>query len=107
LANLLNGSDKGFETLGSEYEPFVSYLPKTGAISFIMDYPFSNYARTVEQLYTAQSYLVPLIINPGTEEKIAILYCSSDEIADHRLNQSQYKPLARLGAGKGIALKQS
>lgn len=105
LENLLNGTDNGFVPLGKEFTDFDGLLPQTGRISFIMDYRFSNYGRTVEQIYTAQSYFAPLVINTSAEEKLAVVYCSSDAVAEKRLAQEGYRWVRQLGSGKGLAEK--
>lgn len=107
LKNLLNASDKGFKIPGQEFEVFKVHLPKAGAVSFIMDYPFSNYGKTVEQIYTAQSYLAPILINTQPVENTAIVFCSSEQIAERRLELTGYEWEIRLGQGKGIARRSA
>lgn len=107
LKNLLNTGDKGFKIPGQEYEVFKAHLPKAGAVSFIMDYPFSNYGRTVEQIYTAQSYLAPIVLNTQPVEDKAIVFCSSEPIAERRLELTGYEWEIRLGQGKGIARRSA
>lgn len=105
LENLLNGSDKGFYPLGHEFSVFDGLVPETGRISFIMDFPFSNYGKTVEQIYTAQSYFAPLLINKNPEEPLAIVFCSSEARAHKRLEHEGYRWKAQITPGKGLAEK--
>lgn len=104
--SLLSGTDKGYIEIGSEFKPFKKLLPKDEkAFSFIMDYPFSPYGAKIEDLYTAQSYFVPQLINPVPTEKISIIYCSNKNIADKRMKETNYKLAFPIKNGKGLAIK--
>jgi len=104
-AQLLLGGDKDLPEFGATFAPFKPFLPRKGRISFIMDYPFHPYGTTIEQLYTAQSYLVPLILNPEPGEKQALVFCSSAAVAERRLSETGYRMTMVLADGKGLAEK--
>lgn len=88
-----------------EYDVFKPYLPSHGSVSFIMDYPFHPYSKTVGQLYTAQSRLAPLVLNPSPDEKNAIIFCTDAKTADIRMLQTGYRLTQALANGKGVAVK--
>ena len=106
LSELLAGRDRGYNPFGFEFEPFRRALPPGGRVSFLMDYPFGPYVKTVEKLYTAQFYLAPLMINPDPAEQIAIVYCSDIPTADRRMAETGYRLGMPIAEGKAIAVKK-
>lgn len=84
---------------------FAPYAPPRGDVSFIMDFPFSPYGISIAQLYSAQNYFAPLILNPYPQEKRAFVYCSANRIATARLQETGYKLRVVLADGKGLAEK--
>ena len=106
LNELLTGREEGYDELGSQYALFKHQLPHRGAISFMMNSPFHPYGKTIEQLYTAQSYLIPLVLNPNAGEAICIIYCSNADIAKYRMAGTGYRMLMTFTPGKGIAVKK-
>jgi hypothetical protein len=108
LGHLLQGSDRVFVPFGAvAFAPFEKYLPPSGPMSFIMDHPFSPYGTTIEQLYTAQSYLTPRILNPNGGETAGLIYCSNQDIANFRMAQNGYQMLFPVSDGKGVAVKKA
>lgn len=105
IKGLLSGSHRGYIEFGNEFSGFKKYFPEKTPVTFLMDFPFNPYAPTIAQYYTAQSYFVPMILNPEPEEKIALVYCSNRVIADLRMQQTGYRLAAVEGEGKGIAVK--
>ncbi len=103
---LLHGGDP-FISPGIEFSAFKPLLPEREKVSFILDFPFNPYVPNIDKLYSAQSYLVPRIISHQTEERAAIVFCSNDEIAKKRLDESGYRMIVPLGDGKGVAAKTS
>ncbi len=101
---LLRGNDP-FIAPGIEFSLFEPLLPKNEKVSFILDFPFNPYVPNIDKLYSAQSYLVPRIISHQTKERAAIVFCSNNEIAQKRLEESGYRMLAPLGDGKGVAVQ--
>lgn len=106
LQNLLLGTDRGYQELGSQFLAFRNNLPAKGTVSFVMDYAFSPYGSNIEQIYTAQSYLVPLVLNPNPGEPIGVFYCTTESIAQLKMLQFGYKPILPLRDGQTIAIKQ-
>jgi len=104
LNRLLNGNDADFRVPGSQFQAFKESLPKKGTFSFLMDRAFDPYDTMIESLYAAQAYLAPLLINPKPDEKIAIVYCSNQTIAEERMKQEGYQPIS-MNNGKGLAIK--
>lgn len=107
LQPLAAGNDRGFLPVGYEFEPFRKTLPDKGRLGFIMDYPFHPYGQTITQLYSAQTYFVPVVFNPEPGDPVALLYCSNRFIADRRLAETGYRLAAVLADGKGFAVKKS
>jgi hypothetical protein len=103
LKPLFLGTDDGLPEFGGAFNTFRSFLPRKGEISFIMDYPFHPYGKTVEQLYTAQSALIPLVLNPEPGEPEAVVFCSSPAAAEKRLAETGYRMTHAFGDGKGLA----
>jgi hypothetical protein len=87
------------------FKEYARLLPKKGAVSFLLDLPFTPYNYKREDLYAAQIFFVPLLINPMPEEKFAITYCSNQEIANFRMIETGYFFLDKTGDGKGVAIK--
>lgn len=101
----LRGVESPFTRPGAEYSRFKGLLPPRGPVTFLMDVPFTPYARGIEKLYAAQSYLTPFILNPQPGERAAIIDCSGPLIADLRMQQTGYRMIARVADGKGMAVK--
>lgn len=95
----------GLPVPGNEYSIFKDFLPPNGKISFISDYPFHPYSKTVGQLYAAQNQLAPLILNPNPVEAFSLIYCSSAQIAAERARQTGYRIVRITADGKGIGVK--
>ncbi len=102
---MLSGDSRTHHAFGSEFAPYRPLLPEKGAITFIMDFAFSPYARSIDQLYRAQSHLVPLLLNPKPGETAGLVYCSSDAIAEKRLDETGYRMLFPVENGKGVAIR--
>lgn len=103
---LLSGNEHIFPVPGSVFSVFKPYLPEKGSVSFLMDSRYHPYAPITEQLYTAQSYLAPLILNAMPVEKNAIVYCSKGSLAGPRIQNAGYRLKIALADGKGIAEKK-
>jgi len=101
---LLMGNDP-FVAPGSEFHVFKALLPEREKVSFILDHPFNPYVPNIDKIYSAQSFFTPRVISPETKERAAIVFCSNDEIAKKRLDESGYRMLVPLGDGKGVAAK--
>jgi len=104
--HLFAGNESLVPDPGSEFSVFKPHLPVGGAVSFLMDIPYFPYAPAAEQLYTAQSYLVPLVINIAPTEQKALVYCSNDPLAAGWMQKTGYRPVLKLADGKGIAEKR-
>ena len=102
---LLADNRSAFAPLGEEFRAFSEVCP-SAACSFIMDYPFHPYGKTVEQLYTAQSVLAPTLLNPQPLEPAALVYTSGSGIADKRLSETGYEAVTWLAPGKGLARRR-
>jgi len=102
---LISGSQRGFLEFGHQFSGFKKYFKEDEPVTFLMDTPFDPYARGIEKYFTAQSFFIPLILNPEPKEKSAIIYCSDHTIADRRLQETGYRLVAVEGDGKGVAVK--
>jgi len=102
---LISGTHQGYTDPGNKFSAFKKYFISNTPVTFLMDTPFTPYAPGIEHYYTAQSYFVPMILNPEPDEKIALIYCSNHTIADLRLQQTGYRLAAVEGDGKGIGVK--
>lgn len=107
LLSTLSGSNQGFRVLGHEFELYRPHLPPEGPVSFLMDFPFSPYSATIDQLYTAQAYLCPVVLNPNPGELGAIFHTSSAEVALRRSNETGYRLILPLGEGRAIGARQT
>lgn len=107
LSGILKGSNKGVPVLGEEFDPFRPYVSPGETYSFIMDLPFNGYGNITKQIYTAQSRLAPVLLNPAPGEKNALVYCSNTAVAMQRLEESGYTLVRPLADGKGLAVKKS
>jgi len=105
--SFLSGSNYGFLSFDQAFDVFRPHLPQKGRISFIMDVDFNLYGTDISQIYTAQSNLAPLIINPEPIEEIAIVNCSNDSAAIMRMSMLGYEPIAHVGKGHFVAQKKS
>ncbi|MBI4550214.1 MAG: hypothetical protein HY714_04755 [Candidatus Omnitrophica bacterium] len=107
IRSLLAGEDRSILPVGYEFEPYRRFLPARGRLGFIMDFPFHPYGKTITQLYSAQTYFVPVVLNPNPGDPVALLYCSNRFIADQRLAETGYRLAAVLADGKGFAVKKT
>ena len=116
LKSLVSGTDQGFVLPGFNLlTPFKPHLAPNGVYSFIMDSPYSGspydkndeHAGEREFFWLAQNYFLPALLNRNPAEMQAIVFCSTDAIAEERLNETGYKWLQKLGNGKGIATKKT
>lgn len=105
MEGLVSGSQQGYIEFGNEFSDFKKYFTSKEPVTFLMDVPFTPYARTIAQYYTAQSYFVPAILNPEPEEKMALVYCSDRFIAEQRMRETGYRLVAAESDGKGVAVK--
>ena len=106
-ARLFSGERDVVPVPGSEFSVFKPYLPKKGAVSFIMDRGYHPYAPAAEILYTAQSYLAPLVVNIDPIERKALVYCSNGAIAGVWMQRTGYRPEVILGDSRFVAEKVS
>lgn len=115
LKSLVSGTDQGFVLPGVNLlAPFRPYVTQNSVYSFIMDSPYSDspYSKSDEHagerefFWLAQNYFIPIVLNRSPAEARAIVFCSTDTIAEERLNETNYKWLQKLGSGKGIATKK-
>ncbi len=107
LRGLLEGSHTGYISPGSEIKSFRSVLPPRGTLTFLMDRPYKAEVADTEFYHRIQNYLCPLVLNPRPEENAGILFCSSDAMAQQRLQETGYRMIMRLDEGKGIIVKNS
>ena len=107
LVRMARGADEGIPQLGSEFDLFRPYISPQETYSFIMDFPFNSYGSIMKQIYTAQSVLAPVLLNPKTVEKNALVYCSNSAQAQRRLKETGYVLTRPLANGKGLAVKKS
>ena len=106
LRSLLSGSNQGFTLPGSEMIPFKQVIPPNVIVTFLTDHPHGQNI-TEERLFNdARLYMVPVILNAQPVGKAAIVYCSTQEIADQRLQETGYQWAGILAPGKGIAVKK-
>lgn len=105
IKHLLNGSDEGFLPPGKSFEIFKNLIPKNGTVSFILDRPFNSYDMMIENLYAAQTFLAPILINQLPEEPLAIVYCSDRATAEKRMREEHYQMAYPVADGKGLAVK--
>ncbi|MBI3306203.1 MAG: hypothetical protein HYZ84_00145 [Candidatus Omnitrophica bacterium] len=106
LRNLLQGFHQDYALPGSELEPFKKVLPAAEIVSFLTDHPFGKNLDEEKIFNDARLYLAPIILNPEPMERVAIVYCSSQEIADQRLAENGYQWAAVMTPGKGVAVKK-
>ncbi|HOW59988.1 MAG TPA: hypothetical protein PLO78_09730 [Candidatus Omnitrophota bacterium] len=90
---------------GAPFSVFDPFLPPKENIYFLMDTPYSPENATTEQLQAAQRYFTPRFIVPFPTEKKAIIFCSTDTLAEKRAHETGYKLIHSLGNGKGIGEK--
>ncbi len=102
---LWENNKQDFRDPNEAFSIFAPYAPPQGSVSFITDVPYNLYSMDIAKTFSAQSYFVPLILNPFPQENHAFVYCSSEAIATTRLRESGYQLRASLGAGKGLAEK--
>ncbi len=98
---------RGIPYPGSEFAVYKPYLPEHGTVSFLSDIPYHPYAPAAEQLYAAQSYLVPLLLSAFPGEKEMMVYCSRGDIAEGWMLYTGYRPKVILGDGQCLAVKIS
>lgn len=104
-ASLWSGLDKIYIVPGAQFKIFKPYLPKESRVSLILDRPNDATTKDKEISYDAQNYLAPRIINLETIEPVALVYCSTQAIAEQRLAETGYEWTHRIAAGKGMARK--
>ena len=102
---LFEDNKKYFPDPDGVFSLFKPYAPEKGSLSFIMDFPYNPYGTNIAQVFSAQNYFAPLILNPHPQEKQAFFFCSSNQIAAVRLQETGYKIRALLADGKGLAEK--
>ena len=106
LKGLLTGSHQGYVLPGSEMAPFKDILPPIEAATYLTDDPIETNLAEEQFFNDARLYLVPIVLNSKPEEKIAIVYCSSQPAAEKRLQETGYQWISVLSPGKGIAIKK-
>ena len=106
MEGLLTGSNQGYVIPGSELAPFKVILPSEGTLTFLTDHPFKDVVKEMEFYHRAQNYLCPLVLNPRPQETAGILYSQDDATAQKRLQETEYRMVARLAEGKGIIVKE-
>ena len=104
---LWNGHDRTYIVPGSQFKIFKPYLHKTERVSLILDRPNKETVADKETSFDAQNYLAPNIINLETVEPKALVYCSTQAIAEQRLAETGYTWTHSISPGKGIAQKKS
>ena len=102
---LFLGGETIFRVPGAEFLAFRPYLPTRGAVSFIKDAPHQPSDLKTEWLYQAQGQLLPLILDKNPGQKTAIIFCSNENIATLRMQETGYHLVKNFGSGKGIAEK--
>ena len=105
--DLWSGRDQSYVAPGSHFKIFKPYLAAQGRYSLILDRPNNESVKYKEASYDAQNFLAPLVINLETVEPMALVYCSTPEIAEQRLAQTGYEWAYPLAPGKGLAKKQN
>jgi len=104
---LWTGSDQTYIQPGSQFKIFKPYLRDVDRVSLILDLPNNSNVKTKETSYDAQNYLAPDVINLETVEPVALVYCSTQALADQRLLATGYVWERLISPGKGIAKKKS
>lgn len=106
LQNLLSGSTQAYLLAGSEFEPFKPFLPEYGTFTWIVDDPFDRSDEKARRFYWgAGNYLCPIILNGYPGENRAIVFCSTQLIANQRLRETGYRWTKVIASGKGLAEK--
>ena len=103
--SLFSGGEAIFRVPGTEFLAFRPYLPTRGVVSFIKDTPHQPSDLKTEWLYLAQAQLLPLILDKNPGQKTAIIFCSNENIATLRMQETGYHLVKSFGSGKGIAGK--
>ncbi len=106
LTAYLSGQSNSFIPTGAEFSMFKGSLPPKGPVTFLGDVPFNPYSPDIDQLYKAQSFFTPLLLNPAPVERVAIVYCSQASHADLRMQETGYRLIKALHNGKGMAVKK-
>jgi hypothetical protein len=105
LKDLLGGVSTTYRLPGSQFEIFKQFLPPNQKINFLVAETPNEFASGNEWgkfYYDAQNYLAPLVLNRRPEEKLGILYCPNQEIANARLKQTNLYWVLTISDGKGI-----
>ncbi len=102
---LWSGHDRTYVPPGSQFKIFKPYLHKIARVSLILDHPNNATTESKETSYDAQNYLAPRIINLETVEPVALVYCTSENIANERLAEAGYAWTEHIAPGKGTARK--
>ncbi len=105
LKSLLSGKDTAYLPQGSEVAAIKPFLPKGGQMSFLTDHPFGVDKEEQKLYWSVSNFLCPMILNPQPVENIAIIYCSTAEIAEKKLRATGYKWMKAFPDGKGVAVK--
>ncbi|MDP3921259.1 MAG: hypothetical protein Q8R76_10700 [Candidatus Omnitrophota bacterium] len=105
IPSLLSGDDLAYLPVGDKFQDFKPFLSTDGNVSWIMDVPYEPYLNNIDEMYKAQVYLAPMIINPHPGEQVAIVYCASGGNATKRVREEHYTLISVVGNGKGIALR--
>jgi len=105
--HLLRANPYAFVVPASGLGPARSLLPGKGAVSLITDEPFGKEPKWTRFLHDAENFLCPVVINKKPEEKIAVVFCSTPEIAEKRLKETGYAWQTRVSAASGTAVKIS
>lgn len=103
---LFSGSNLGFILPGSEMEPFKKALPPNALVTFLTDHAAGVNIQEERMFNDARLYLAPIMVNPEPAERIAIVYCSRQETADRRLQETGYHWTGIFAPGKGLAVKK-
>ncbi|OGW72738.1 MAG: hypothetical protein A2Y02_03160 [Omnitrophica bacterium GWA2_52_12] len=106
-AELLSGRDNGYQLPGSQFKIFQPILPKKGSASLIYDRPCPTDAKSKQFCHDAQKFLTPFLLSMDTQEPIALVYCSSAELAEKRLAETGYRWAYNAGKGRGIARRMA
>ena len=87
-----------------ELEALRTYVKDEPAVTFIMDKPFGSNIEDDRFFHDIRNVMVPTLLNPEKGERVAIIYCSTREIAEQRLEAVGYKWAIPLAGGRGIAV---
>lgn len=106
LKGLITGTHQGIDVPGSDIAPLKNILPKKGRLAFLMGAPFGTDSDQTRRYTQYQNFLAPLLLNPRGGETAGIIFTSSDEIMNQRLNEEGYVLLHKITEGKAVIRKQ-